>query len=127
MNSVLMVLFCIFNACGVFLYGWLSIILMEVVLCKDARQIDTAKLFSKRFTTRMRLFKRSMGGMFYRGTFCLWIGCYIVLFIRLTELSGGVIPPTNSPRAIASMLIPYGVILLYKAWGHQSTLFSGSK
>lgn len=124
MNNILLISFCIFNAVGVVLYSWLSIILMEIVLCKDMKQGNASRLFSKSITLRLKLFRRSLGNNFYFASLLLWVGCYIVIFIRLTELTGGVIPAIDSPRSIASMFIPYGIILLYKGMGYQSRLFT---
>lgn len=123
MNNILLIIFSIFNAAGIFLYAWLSIILMQVVLCREAKEIDTKKLFSRSISLRLKLFRRSLGSNFYRGSILIWIACYIVIFLRVQELTGGIIPQTNSPRTIASMFLPGGIIWLYKYMGYESSLF----
>ena len=124
MNNLILIAYCIFNAVGIVLYAWLSIVLLEIVLCRDVKQGNTTKLFSKRLTLRLRLFKRSLGNMFYRGTFCVWIASYIIIVIRLQELTGGILPHTDTLRPVVTMLLPYGIISLYRGFGYQSTLFT---
>lgn len=122
-NNIILILYCVFNAIGIYLYAYLSIVLLQVILCRHARDIDTAKLFSKALSVRLNLFKRSLGNTFYLGSFCIWIACYIVIIIRLNEITGGYIPRTDTLRPIVSMLLPFGIIKLYRYLGYQNVLF----
>lgn len=122
MDNVFLILFTILNAGGILLYGWLILILIDVVICKDAKEIDTQKLFTRSISMRLKLFKRSLGNNFYKGSLALLLGCILVIFIRLSDFSAGVLQ-LPSVRAVATILIPGGLILVYSFLGYRSPFF----
>lgn len=121
MDNLMLILFTIINAVGLLLYGWLILILIDVIVCKDAKVIDTQKLFARSVASRLKLFKRSLGNNFYRGSLILLIGCIMVVFIRLADFSAGIIQ-LPSIRAFATIFVPGGLILVYTFLGYRSPL-----
>lgn len=122
MTSLILIFFTILNAVGLMLYGWLILILIDVIVCKDAKEIDTRKLFTRSVSLRLKLFKRSLGNNFYRGSLVLLIGCILVVFIRLGDFSAGIIQ-LPSVRAFATVFVPGGLILVYTFLGYKSPIF----
>lgn len=124
MSNIFIVVFCVLNAVGLILWCWVSLIFLEITLCKDAKHVTMSKLFSRRLSFRLRLFLRSWQKAFYRGSVLIWLGSYVAIFIRLSEFSSGVIPLTNFPRALSAILIPMGIVLVCKSLGYESNLFT---
>lgn len=122
MSSYFLIAITLANAIGIILYAWLFFVLMEVVICKDVKLVDTHQLLSRRLSVRLRLFRRSMGDNFYRGSLCLFAGSFGMILIhiwRFTQSS----PLLDYSQPIATLLLPAGLIFLYRHLGYQVPLF----
>ena len=109
------------NGLGIILYAWLFFILMEVVICKDVKLVDTHQLLSRKLSVRLRLFRRSMGDNFYRGSLCLFFGCFGMILIHIARFSQPAALDYAQP--IVALLLPAGLIFLYRHLGYQVPLF----
>lgn len=124
---MLLIALCFMNAVGISLYAFLSIMLMELVFCPDIRHNKVNMIFSRSFAVRLRLFRRSLGSLFYRGTFYIWICCYLIIFLRLQEITSGNLPNFDSLRIIITVVLPSGLILVYRSMGYGVTIFGSRK
>lgn len=110
-----------FYISALFCWGYLTIVLMEVTVCKDARSINTQKLLHKPLSLRFKIFKRSLRNIFYRASFGMFIGAILATLILIHQLW------INSPKQIEWVIFhnifPLSTIYLFHWLGHDVTFF----
>lgn len=122
MNNFMLILLFIGQITGILVWSVLVYILIEVVICKDARTVNTSRILSVPISKRIRLFKRSFRTLFYRGSLLLLVGSLYAILVMVNNLWQGVLP--TSGRFVAlSLSIPVGIIMIYRHYGHSVTWF----
>lgn len=122
MTDQLTLLLFIANWVGLVLWGRLFMLLMEVIICKDALFVNTSRILNTSFIARIRLFKRSFKELFYRSSILLFIGSLVGVFVMVNELYANVFPTRKYLWTIFSIIYPTGTYFLYKSLGFRWTL-----
>lgn len=114
-------LICFFYICELFTKGYLTLVLMQVVVCKDATRGNISKLLNRPVMIRWKLFKKSLRNLFYRISVALLIASLIALITMINHLW------TNYPRHINWILFhnisSIAMIYLYHYLGHDAIFF----
>jgi len=122
MNEYVQILLIFANWFGLLQWARLFMLLMEVVICKDAISVNTSRILNTSFIARVRLFRRSFKDLFYRATILLFIGSLFAVMFMVTELYSNMLPIKKYLWAAFSVLFPVGVYMVYKSMGFRWTL-----
>lgn len=106
----------ILNAISIVLWFYAWLILLTVVVCRDALTVNTARILNSPLKMRYKLFKRSLRSRFYIGAVFLFFSSMMVLGNRLDSIS------KNNHKVnfyVISLLIsfPIGIICNYRSKG----------
>lgn len=127
MNDFSIVALWLANLIGLIQWGILSLLLMEVTICKDARAVNTSRILNKSLSARLRLFKRSFRSAFYRASVGLFIGSMMAMFVMMEKLWNGVLSFEIFPWSIFSLFVPLCIFILYREFGFSLTFFNKLK
>ena len=119
-----MIIFSFLNIVGIMLWISVFILMTEVLLCRDAKEINFKRIFSRRLCFTLRKFKRSLESSFYVASLIFWIAASIVLYYRVTEISMHVTSISDYGRTLSSILLPVGLIIIYRYMGHRISVFN---
>lgn len=111
----------LFYISSLFAWGYLTLVLMEITICKDARHGRAYKLLNKPMAVRYKLFKRSLGDLFYRSVFGMFIGAFLATMYLVNQLWMN--EPKVLPWIIFHNIFPLSAIFLFKYLGHEVTFF----
>jgi hypothetical protein len=100
------------------------LLLMEVILCKDARTVNTVRIMNTAAAVRLRMFKTSWKSLFYRGTFILFFCALFSMVSMVSDLWLGHMPRAPYTWTMVSLFLPVGIYCIYKNMGYQITLFT---
>lgn len=114
-----MVLFSFMNIVGIVLWLWVAILTTEVLLCKDAKEINFKRIYNRKLYITLKKLRVSLSSSFYTASLLLWISSFIVLYYRSTEISLHVTSIYDYGRTITSILIPCSLIMLYRSAGFK--------
>lgn len=120
------ILICMFYSriIGIIEWSVTLLLLMEVVLCKDAKHVDTARIMNTRLTVRLRMFKKSWKSRFYRGTFILFFCALFSMTSMVSDMWLGHMPRAPYTWTLVSLILPLGIYFIYAAKGFKITLFN---
>lgn len=122
MNDYLSIILILGNWFGLLQWTRLFMLLMEVVICKDALSVNTSKILNTSIVARFRLFRRSFRELFYRSTILLFLGSLLAVMFMASELYLNIPHMRKYLWTMFSMMFPMGVYLLYKSMGFRWTL-----
>lgn len=108
---------------GLLEWAYLTLLLMEVAICKDARRVNTKRILESSFRARLRLFTRSFKNEFYRASVALFIGSLIAVFTIINEMWTGFLPLKKYSWVIFSCFFPLAIASLYHYQGYYVTFF----
>jgi len=123
MNDLSLVTLWFANLIGLFEWGILSLLLMEVTICKDARSVKTSRILNKSLSARLRLFKRSFRSAFYRASVGLFAGSMLAMFVMMNNLWNGQVIKQIFPWTIFSIFFPLCIFILYREIGFTLTFY----
>lgn len=115
----------ILNLYGLLRWAMLFLLLMEVVICKDAG--NPQAFLNKSLSLRFKIFKRSIRNPFYTGSVLLFIGACAVILFRISDMSKNQLPNLHWLRLISAIVIPFGIYKIYKYLGYKSTFIEHFK
>lgn len=126
-NLAILVFFSLFNIVGLILWARVALVMLDIVFCKDVRdlrlKISILKIFTRSTCIAIRRFyqkfQTSFQNMRFLAAFLFLIGSGAAILHRLSELSSHITTSTEFVRCIASVCIPFGIILVYRAFGHK--------
>ena len=127
MNEVQIVALWFANLIGLVEWGVLTLLLMEVTICKDARSVNTSRILNRSISARLRLFKRSFRSAFYRASVGLFAGSMMAMFVMMNKLWNGSIAREIFPWSIFSLFFPLCIFILYREFGFSLTFFDRFK
>lgn len=113
---------CALYVINLFLYGYLVLVLMEVLICKDAK---SSKILHRPVKVRIRLFKRSLRSLFYRASFGVFIASFIAILTLIHQLWST--QPKKFEWVAFHNLMTLSLIYLYHYWGYNATFFTKFK
>lgn len=122
MNDNFSIILILGNWFGLLQWTRLFMLLMEVVICKDALSVNTSKILNTSLVARFRLFRRSFRELFYRSTILLFLGSLLAVMFMASELYLNIPHIRKYLWTMFSMIFPMGVYLLYKSMGFRWTL-----
>ncbi len=112
---------------GIIHWSILFLLLMEVVICKDARTVNTSKILNKRFAVRLRVFKRSYRDQFYKASLLIF-GCSLFAVVSTVgDIWIGHFPRPPYIWTLVSLVLPIGIKILYNHMGYSLTLLQHFK
>lgn len=106
---------------ALFSWGYLTLVLMEVTICKDAKQIDTHKLLHRPVRVRLRMFKRSLRSLFYRSSVGMFLGAFLATMYLMHQL--WINEPKHTEWILFHDIFPLSTIYLFHWLGHDVTFF----
>lgn len=106
---------------GLFSWGYLTLLLMEITICKDARQINTVKLLQRPVHVRFKLLKRSLRSVFYRACAGMFIGSFIVTMNIIQQIWVGENKTIN--WCFFHLIFPISCAALFHVQGYYVTFF----
>lgn len=130
MNLAIMIFFSLFNIAGLILWSKVSLVMLDIVICRDVRdfpfKVSILKVFSRRTCYAIRRFyqrfKRSIKNARFVAASLLLLGSYAAIFHRLSELATHITTVTELSRCIAAVCIPVGILITYRAFGFKISL-----
>lgn len=123
MNDFQIVALWFANLIGLIEWGALTLLLMEVTICKDARSVNTSRILNRSISARLRLFKRSFRSAFYRASVGLFTGSMMAMFVMMNKLWNGSLAREIFPWSIFSLFFPLCIFILYREIGFSLTFF----
>jgi hypothetical protein len=120
------ILICMFYSRIIGIVEWSIslLLLMEVILCKDAKTVDKVKLLNTPLGVRMRMFKKSWKSDFYKGTFILFFCALFSMISMISDMWLGHMPRAPYTWTLVSLFLPVGIFLTYVSKGYRITLFT---
>lgn len=123
-NNAMVLIFCWFASfVGLVQWGVLTLLLMEVVLCKDATTANTSRILNKRLGARLRLFKRSLQSTFYKASVGLFAGSLLSMCYMMEKLWTKNNIEDFYPFTLFSLFVPICIYYIYRHIGFTSTFF----
>jgi|SRR5690606_4237445 len=127
-NNAITLIFCwLANLIGLVQWGALVLLLMEVVICKDATTANASRILNKSISARLRLFQRSFKSSFYKASIGLFSGSFIALCYMMEKLWTKVDIKDFYPWTLLSLFFPLCVYIVYREIGYSSTFFDKFK
>lgn len=127
MNDFSIVALWLANLVGLLEWGILTLLLMEVTICKDARAVNTSRILNKSLSARLRLFKRSFRSAFYRASVGLFVGSMLAMCVMMHKLWNGSMVREIFPWSVFSLFFPFCIFILYREFGFSLTFFDKFK
>jgi len=120
----------ILNVIGIALWGFVSLIMMEVLLCRHAKDMEFSSIvrsvFSRKMCLTLRKIRRRYKQGFINGlhisSILFFVASYIVIYYRLTELTEHVRGLSDYLRTLSSVILPAGIIVLYRFMGYKVSI-----
>lgn len=122
-NAILIAMF-YSRIIGIIEWWIISLLLMEVIICKDARTFNTSRILEAPLAVRLRMFKRSWRSRFYKGNFILFFVSLFSIVSLMSDLWLGHMPRPPYTWTIVSIFLPLGIFLTYSSKGYKITLFT---
>jgi hypothetical protein len=122
-NAILICMFYL-RIIGIVEWSIILLLLMEVILCKDAKTVDKMKLMNTPLRVRLRMFKKSWKSHFYKGTFILFFCALFSMVSMISDMWLGHMPRAPYSWTLISLFLPFGIFLTYLSRGYRITLFS---
>lgn len=126
-NEFVIVSVWIANLIGLIEWGVLSLLLMEVTVCKDVRTVKPSRILNRNISARLRLFKRSFRSAFYRSSVGLFLGSLLAVFVMINKLWMGIIVTEIFPWSVFSLFFPMCIFIIYREIGFSLTFFDKFK
>lgn len=127
-NNTITLIFCwLANLVGLVQWGVLVLLLMEVVICKDATTANASRILNKSISARLRLFQRSFRSAFYKASIGLFIGSLMALFYMLEKLWTEINVKDFYPWTLFSLFVPLCIYIVYREIGYSLTFFDKFK
>lgn len=122
-NCFVLVLMSMLSAASIILWIWVSIVMMETLVCRDAKSAGFTALFRMLFTREVCVAFARIKRRFHLGhitgvhiaSFIFMICSYIFLFYRMSELTFHVRTQNEFFKTLLSALIPFGILVLYRS------------
>lgn len=108
---------------GLFNWSLLTLLLMNVVICKDGINFNIRKFLNTTKRRRWRIFKRNLANMFFRINIGFFILSCLVSFHLIMELYNNFIPEKPMFWLIFHPAISYLIYKLYGIFGYKIQLF----
>lgn len=110
----------------VMIFGYISwfylfLVLLQLMLCKDATQPNTSKLLHRPLKVRLRLFKRSLHDRWYLASFGVLIGVCIIIYRLTFEFIYNV--PKSEVTIMFHGVFPSSLGYLYYLRGYRAIFF----
>ena len=127
-NNTITLIFCwLANLVGLVQWGVLVLLLMEVVICKDATTANASRILNKSISARLRLFQRSFRSAFYKASVGIFIGSLMALFYMLEKLWNEINVKDFYPWTLFSLFVPICIYIVYREIGYSLTFFEKLK
>lgn len=127
-NNTVILIFCWFASfIGLVQWGVLVLLLMEVVICKDATTANASRILNKSISARLRLFQRSFRSTFYKASIGIFLGSLIALFYMMERLWTETSVQDFYPWTLFSLFFPICVYTIYREIGYSLTFFDKFK
>lgn len=97
----------------------LLLLLLQVVVCKDARTLDINRLKEIPISARIRLFMGSLKDKFYVGSILLFIATLFASLKMMNEMYYYIFPIKNWVWLLFHPLIAIGIYKIYKSRGYR--------
>lgn len=108
---------------GIIEWWLVSLLLMEVVICKDAKTVNTARILNTPLSVRIRMFKKSWKSNFYKGNFIVFFVSIFAIVSLVSDMWLGRMPRAPYTWTMVSLFLPLGIYLTYSSKGYEITLF----
>lgn len=108
---------------GILEWSILLLMLAEVIICKDARQINTERILNTPKEVRLRIFRKSWKSPFYKATFIIFFSAMFSMVTMILDLWLHNMPRAPYTWTLISLILPLGLIFLYSYLGYQITFF----
>lgn len=127
-DNIFLIIFCwLSSLIGLIHWGALVLLLMEVVICKDATAVNAGRILSKSAGARLRLFKRSLKSYFYKASIGLFIGSIMAMFYMMEKIWTEIDVNDFYPWTLFSLFFPICLYVVYREIGYESTFFNKFK
>ena len=127
-NNTATLIFCwLANIIGLIQWGILVLLLMEVVICKDATTANASRILNKSLSARLRLFQRSFKSAFYKASIGLFLGSLMAMFYMMEKIWTEVTVNDFYPWTLFSLFFPLCLYIVYREIGFSSTFFDKFK
>lgn len=123
-DIMVMVFFSILNMVGILLYATAGLYAMDVVFCKDNRRLK--RILSRNICVWWGRMKQRLNiDQKYGGSLFVLFGSILAILLKLSELSDVLNYASYKVclRVVISLILPTGIILLYRAMGYRNSLF----
>lgn len=128
MSNIIIFILCWFaNLVGLVQWGVLVLLLMEVIVCKDATTVNASRILNKSISARLRLFQRSFRSVFYRASIGLFFGAFMAMCYMMEKLWTTINVKDFYPWTLFSLFVPFCLYLIYREIGYSLTLFDKFK
>lgn len=119
-----MIVFCwLASLIGLVQWGGLVLLLMEVIICKDARTANATRILNKSVSARLRLFQRSFRSAFYKASIGVFLGALMAMFYMMEKIWTEVSVKDFYPWTLFSLFFPLCLYVVYRELGFSSTFF----
>lgn len=106
---------------SLFAWGYMYLVLMEVLICKDGRHVKFNNLLNKSISLRFIMLKRNFRNLFYRISAGLFISSIIAILVLMFQLWNNV--PKDTGWVFFHCITPICLIYLYHYLGHDAAFF----
>ncbi len=112
---------------GLFGWAYLSLLLMEVVVCKDARMMNIQRLLELSFKRRSKIFLRNLKSPYYFASVMILLASFFALCQLSLELWTTASLTKSIRWSIFHPVLSQGLIILYRSFGYRITYISKIK
>lgn len=106
---------------GLFGWAYCFLLLMEVVICKDARLLDLEKLFNLPMKVRGRIFLRNLKSPYYLASVIILLSSLIAVCQLSLELWYTTVFNKLFIWTLFHPILTFGIIILYRSFGCRVT------
>ena len=126
-NLLLILAKLLLHISGLMSWFLLLLLLMQVVVCKDARALNITKFLSATRKRRWRIFRRNLSNKFYAASMALFLIAMATSLKLIFELYSNYFPEKNWVWLIFQPFIAFSIYRLYGAFGYKIELFTRFK
>lgn len=112
---------------GLLCWFLLLLLLMQVVVCKDARALNIVKFLSATRKRRWKIFRRNLSNRFYASSLALFFIAMVASLKLIFELYSNYFPEKNWIWLLFQPVIAFSIYRLYGAFGYKIELFTRFK
>ena len=106
---------------SLFAWGYLYLVLIEVIICKDGRHMKVTNLLNKSLFLRFKALKKNLRSLFYRVSVALCTSSFIAVMVLMFQLWNNV--PKDTGWVIFHCITPIAIAYLYHHLGYHASFF----